>query len=103
MNDGAKRIDVALGRMPRQLRRLPVRRARRLVRREVERRVPEVGEDDVRVDRVWIGPEEDVGGFDVAVADAPSVAVRAAGVEALVEKRESGEELVIDVPDEGFG
>ena len=62
-----------------------------------------VGEDDVRVDGVRVGAEEDVGGFHVPVADAFAFSVRASGVEAAVEEVEGGEELLVDVPDEGFG
>ena len=63
----------------------------------------EIGEDDVRVYGVGVGAEEDVGGLDVAVTNAFSVSIRAAGVEAAVEEVESGEQLFVYVPDEGFG
>ena len=47
-----------------------------------------------------MGAEEDVGGFDVPVADAFAFT---SGVEAAVEEVEGREELLEDVPDERFG
>ena len=63
----------------------------------------EIGKDDVRVDGLGVGPEEDVRRLDVAVANAFSLSIRAAGIEAGVEEGESGKELSVYVPDERFG
>ena len=100
MDDGAEGVDVAFGRVTRQFGRLPKGRPGRVVGGEIERRVAKVCEDDVRVDEVGVGAEEDVGGFDVPVADAFAFT---SGVEAAVEEVEGREELLEDVPDEGFG
>ena len=103
MDNGAERVDVALWAVPGQLRGLKKHGAGGLVRREAQRRVAKVGEDHVRIDGAGRGPEEDVAGFDVAVADASAGAVAAAGVEAAVEELEGRGQLLIGGPDKRFG
>ncbi len=104
MDDGAEGVDVAFWGVPGQFGRLPVSGAGRVVSGEVEGRVAKVCEDDVGVvgGGVWVEAEEDVAGFDVAVADASAGGVGAPGVEASVEEFERRGELLVDLPDEGF-
>ena len=103
MHDGAEGIDVAFWRVAREFGGLPEGSAGGVVSGEVEGRVAEVGEDDVRISGVGVEAEEDVAGFDVAVADASAGGISAAGVEAAVEELEGGEELLVGLPDEEFG
>ena len=90
MDNGAEGVHVAFWRMSGQFGRLPECRTGWIVSGEVEGRVAEVCEDDVRVCGGVVGleAEEDVAGFDVAVADASAIGVGAAGVEAAVEEFE---------------
>lgn len=64
----------------------------------------EVGENQVRIFRVAIRAEENVGGFDIAVDDRFEVLWALAGL-AIVAGVDVGEdlaELLVGVPDEGF-
>ena len=90
MDHGAEGVHVAFGRVSGKFRGLPECRTGWIVSSEVESRVAEVCEDDVRVWGIGVEAEEDVAGFDVAVADASAGGVGAAGVEASVEEVEGG-------------
>lgn len=103
MDDGAERVDVAFGRMPRPFGRLPEVCPRGVVRGEVERRVAEVSEHDVRVLGVGgvVEAEEDVARLDVAVRDAsPPFRIGTSRLETPVQKFQRREPLLEHVPDE---
>lgn len=92
MNHSADAVHVASGRVSWELWWLPECRAGGIVGGEIESRVAKVCEDDGRICGGVVGreAEEDVAGFDVAMADASAVGIGAAGVEASMEELEGG-------------
>ena len=62
----------------------------------------EVGEDDIGEFGVGVQAEEDVAGFDIAMADTAAIAIAAPGVETSVQEFEGGSELLVGLPDEEF-
>ena len=89
MDDGAEGVHVAFWRVSWEFGRLPECGPGGIVRGEIESRVAEVCEDDVRVCGVAVVvAEEDVAGFDVAMAHSSPIAIAASGVEASVQELE---------------
>ena len=88
MHDSAERVNVALWGVSGQLRWLPDCCSGGIVGGEIQRCVAEVCKDDVWIFEAGCEAEEDITGFDVAMADTSTIALAASGVETSVQELE---------------